>query len=198
MKTPMKRSASLIISSMFLFFGACSDGVTGPDETGPSSLTFAYQGPISGSFAAEQDCQSAGSLVNQTCARGLRYQNPGAVELSGTRLRPGEIADQVYLMIPGQSTGTFAIDASTCPWWDDRCATVFVVLELLNVHGSQARYSCSLHSGTIRVTAASESRAIGEFSGTGVCADREMEADDPPFTITSGRFDVKLVRGTRG
>ena len=105
--------------------------------------------------------------------------------------------DWVDLSIPRQSAGSLTIDTHNCPRWNDECPSVFVVLELLNVNGAQAKYSCHLRTGKILLGSISNTRAKGEFSGIGECLTNTGEIIEG-FRVTNGRFDVNVISGTRG
>ena len=136
-------------------------------------------------------------MLDQTFAYGLRYQNPNTIEIRSVQQRPGNIVDWVDLSIPRQSAGSFTIDTHNCPRWNDECPSVFVVLELLNVNGAQAKYSCRIQTGIILLSSVSNTRAKGEFSGTGDCLTNIGETGEE-FRVTNGRFDVNLISGKRG
>ena len=136
-------------------------------------------------------------MLDQTFAYGLRCQKPNTIEIRSVQQRPGNIVDWVELSMPRQSAGSFPIDANACPWWNDECPSAFVVLELLNVNGAQAKYSCQLETGTILLSSVSKTRAKGEFSGTGDCLTNTGETVEG-FRVTNGRFDVILISGTHG
>jgi hypothetical protein len=108
------------------------------------------------------------------------------------------MVDGVNVRVPSHATGTFTIDGDQCGWWDDTCAGITVFFGLRNANGEQARYSCTMKTGTIRLTTLSATRAVGEFSGSGECLDRDAPQGSPAVTITGGRFDVKLYEARRG
>ncbi len=197
----MKRS-TLLIGMLVLGLAACGDGPNDPKLEEDSSVSFSYHGPISGSFHAEGFPDISKPPLQQTYALGHRYRNPNAIEVSGILQRPGGMVDGVDIRIPRHAPGSSTIDSNACRWWDDGCPNVFLFLELRNVNGAQAKYSCRLETGTIRLTSVSETRAEGEFSGTGQCSERSGVPgeiiDHEGLNITNGRFEVNLVNATRG
>jgi hypothetical protein len=200
----MKTRVALLAGSLLVALGACSDGSGAPLDPGAGEsieMSFSYHGPVSGAFRAEQSCQQ-GSWMSQTCAYGLRYQNPGTLEVRSVAKRPNSSVDWIDVNIPSHGAGSFAIDMSECPWWRYECPAISIVFELPPTHGASAKYSCQLDTGTIRLVAVTDTRASGEFSGAGSCERRnstgEIVETLDGFQITGGRFEVKLVRGSRG
>ena len=81
---------------------------------------------------------------------------------------------------------------NTCSHLYGDCPMVLVGMQAPNTGGEQYKYFCLLEAGTIRVTSLSATRMKGEFSGTGVCHDRDNQIEEAFYTITNGRFDVEL------
>lgn len=178
----------------------CSDGPVDPAAFGPSRVRLSYQGPLVGSYAAEGELQRGKGMLDHTYAYGLRYQNPTALEVRSVVLdAASDRVDWVDIQIPADRPGTYAIDQDRCPRWEAGCAGLFLVLRLPNQEGKQAKYSCTLLTGTIRVATASGRRVQGTFSGAGECIDRDAPegTDHPPVTVTGGEFDVELSSGVR-
>jgi hypothetical protein len=194
MRGPPLRLAPGVLALGVLALSGCGDAV-GPDESGePSSLSFSYEGAgtggtISGTYRVEAEPDPRVELGSQSYAMGRRVRSAGAlVAMSGLQ-RGDALSDFVWVTIPRLSSGSAAVQrdcgASYCP-------EIFVALEVRNEHGSQAKYSCSILEGTVRITGISEHRASGEFSGTGTCLGAPGATDMEQFSITDGRFDVKL------
>lgn len=172
---------------------ACGDGVNDPQPTGPSSVSFSYQGQgeegsISGSYQVEGDPDLSVPSGRQTYAEGRRIRSAGALQVDTNRQRSNDY-DFARVTLPRLSTGSWATDR---PCGTDYCPEIFIALELRRVHGSQARYSCTLESGIVRITSISGTRARGGFSGTGICLGAPGVADLEHFSVSNGRFDVKL------
>lgn len=191
----MKKRLLVLVGS-FLAGAACSDGPAAPGSSEPSA-SFTYQGPLAGTFLAVGKPRLDRTPLSQTYAHGLRYPDPASIEVSSILQRPDNLADALWVNFPRQSAGSVAIDTNTCPAWDDACPSVSVALGLPTGGIGQAKYSCRLETGSIRVASITEDRVTGEFSGRGTCTS-DSGQDIDGFTVTDGRFDVILLAGTRG
>ena len=100
--------------------------------------------------------------------------------------------------MPRQAKGDYSIDEQGCPRFNyDRCSGVFVALDIRNdVNASQARFSCTLQSGSIRISSVSSAHVVGEFAGVGSCITYQGEVVDG-FQLVNGQFDVALRDGLR-
>lgn len=179
---------------------AACDGGLEPEPHGPSRVELQYAGPLTGSFTVEGEIRAGeADMLGNTYAYGLRYDTSPPVEVRANRYDEAtNMADWVQILIPGSTTGTSPIDWNQCQSSEPECASVSLVLQLLHEHGEQARYSCSLMTGTISVTSISSTRAKGTFSGIGGCIDRDAAGGEmPSVQITGGQFDVNLVGGRR-
>lgn len=187
-----RTAAPLLLAAL----AACG-GSDGPAESGPSSirLTYSASGPegvvVQGTYEAQGDPRSPIAPITQTFALGRRSTGEGTLEVMSNVARSSENeADFASVTIPRLTVGSVAIEG-ICP--GETCAAVSLALAVkTNLTFSQARYSCYLDSGTIRVTAISDDRAKGTFSGTGACLAAEGFEDLEQFTITGGTFDVKV------
>ncbi|HEX8431788.1 MAG TPA: hypothetical protein VF625_10885 [Longimicrobium sp.] len=190
------RTPTLILAASILTLAACSDG-PGPSATGDASWTsFTYAGPKSGSFEVMADPDPGRFLLSQTFAFGVTHPDDSGITIQSVLQRPGGRADWMTIEIPTRTAGVVTIDSESCPAWQAGCPNVFVAFDLPTGEDGAALYSCRLATGTMRVTAVTAERAAGEFSGTGTCF-VEGRDDEPPFSITGGRFDVKLAAGAR-
>jgi hypothetical protein len=191
-----RAAAPLLLAAL-----AACDG-EGPSETaGASSIQFAYsgsgpEGTIQGTYQAHGDPALTVPPITQTYALGRRDSGEEMLEvLSNVARNPQKQADFAWVTVPRLTAGSVAIDG-ICP--GEVCPAVSLALEVsTDVAVSQAKYSCVLESGTIRITEISNSRAKGTFSGTGSCLGRPGTADLDQFSITGGTFDVK-VRDVQG
>lgn len=102
-----------------------------------------------------------------------------------------QTADFAGVVIPRVSAGSVEIDGM-CP--GELCPEVSLALEVRTDDVfDQARYSCSLEDGTIRIESISGGRAKGTFSGTGRCTGQPGTEDLDEFAITGGTFNVKVI-----
>jgi len=191
------KQISLALCALALSLTACSDGILDVEENEPSAVSFEFAGAGLGSFSARGDLQPNRPLIDQTFAAGRRFGSPDAIEVHGFAPRAGNVVDWIDIKIPTPGIRSYAIDATTCHWSDDTCPTVFVVLEMATGSGAQAKYSCQLQTGSIRVRSLTSTRVQGEFSGAGSCLEN-TGAFAEEFTVSNGRFDVKLASATRG
>jgi hypothetical protein len=176
---------------------ACGDGPTGSDETGPSSIRFTYsgsgpQGTVQGTYQAEGEPSFPVPPITQTYALGQRVSRESTLRvISNVAHAQQQTADFAWVTIPRLTVGSAPIEG-TCP--GETCASVTLALEVAtNLSVDQAKYSCHLDSGTIRITSISDGRAKGTFSGSGSCLGEPGTEDLEGFSITGGTFDVKVI-----
>lgn len=186
-------AAPLLLAAL----AACGDGPAGSD--GRSSVRFSYTGSgpeatIQGTYQAEGDPNLLVPPLTQSYAMGRRDTSEGLLDVLSNVARNAENeADFSEVTIPRLTVGTVAIDG-ICP--GETCAAVSLALVVsTNVAFSQARYSCALHTGSIRINDISDGRAKGTFSGTGSCLAGPGYEDLDEFSITGGTFDVKVREG---
>ena len=132
--------------------------------------------------------------LHQTFAQGRREGGVAAgFEVLAVQRHAGNLADVVTVGGLPQGAGTYAVDDAHCARTEPRCPGVLVALEIpTDVNVAQALASCTLKTGSIRITAWTSARATGEFSGAGVCLTRDGRTLDG-FRVTNGRFDVALT-----
>ena len=187
-----RAAAPLLLAAL----AACGgDGPTG--SSGQSSVHLRYggsgnQGTINGTYQAEGDPSLTLPPITQTYALGQRVTGQTTLRVvSNVARSTQQTADFSWVTIPRLTVGSVAING-TCPGED--CAAVSLALEVsTSVAVSQAKYSCALDNGTIRITEIGDGRAKGTFSGTGRCLGRPGTEDLDQFTITDGTFDVKVI-----
>lgn len=186
-------AAPLLLAAL----AACGEGDDGigPGNTGPSSVAFGYtgsgpQGSIQGTYQAMGDPDRLVPQLTQTYALGQRVASEGVLRVTSNVARAGQRADFSWITIPRLTVGAVAIDG-TCP--GETCAAVSLAIDVSSVGVSQAKYSCALDSGTLRIFSIREGRAVGEFSGTGSCLGAPGTADLDEFSISGGTFDVKVI-----
>jgi hypothetical protein len=182
----MKPRILLAALPLAVLSAACDDP-SGPGEAQDESrVAISYSGAVAGTFAAEGE-YTPGTVPNtQTFSIGTRRVD-GTVEVTAYSQRGGARFDLASITLPDAAVGERAVEL--CP--GETCNSVSLALDLGQANGSQAAQSCHLQTGTIRVTALSETRVSGTVSGSGFCVPREG-GDDVPFQITSGTFDVEL------
>lgn len=197
----LARTAARLAATPLLLaaLAACSDddGI-GPGENGqPSNIAFAYSGSgpeatIQGTYQAMGDPPRTGPLITETFALGQRVASKGALRVMSNAAQPAQsTANFAQVTITRLEVGSVAING-TCP--GETCNGVSLAIEVsTNVAVSQARYSCALETGTIRITSIRNGRAQGDFTGTGSCLGRPGTADLDQFSITGGTFDVKVI-----
>jgi hypothetical protein len=183
-------AAALLLAAL----AACSDS-TGPGGQADASridITYSGSGPdgvLQGTYAAQGDPRLGSDPIGQTYAVGQRAVELGVIEVVSGR-RHGNEVDVAFVTIPLLQVGTVQIDRDCDA---DACAAVLLALDMGLAQGSQARYSCVLHTGTVRITALTDERVRGDFTGTGACFGREEGEQIEDFSISAGTFDVKLM-----
>ena len=193
--TKMKISARLAAPLLLAALAAC-DNPAGGEGTPVSNVRVVYggsnnQGTVSGRYEARGEARAGTAPILQTYALGQRYTDDGHIlVLSNVKHSGEDVADFTWITIPRLTEGTVTIDG-ICP--GENCASVSLALETGTVGVSQAKYSCSLDAGTIRITSVTATRVKGDFSGTGFCVGAPGTADLDQFSIAEGTFDVVLI-----
>lgn len=174
---------------------ACSEPALVGPGLGTPIVSFSYGGPISGAFEAGGYPSFDVSPLGQTFAQGRRYRSPDGFDVLSTRFR-GSSADFVTIEIPRIEAGTFTIGGS-CDLESLDCPAVGIALQIpTTTTVGQARYSCELSSGTIRLATVTTETIAGTFSGRGSCiTDTGDELEN--FVVSDGRFEVGVVEATR-
>lgn len=153
----------------------------GPTEVF-GTLGFTYTGGLSGTFVA------AGSLMQSDpddWVAGMRVNH--GIDIRAQIPRGGAAIDIVVVVIPRLTAGSSTITA-TCT--SGTCADVIATFGQSTSTAAFLR-GCFLESGTITITAISDTRASGAFEGTGTCLDEAGGASS--FVVTGGQFDVLFV-----
>lgn len=195
--TKMKISARLAAPLLLAALAACDDNPAGSGGTPVSNVHVVYGGSnnqgttVDGTYEARGEARAGTAPILQTYALGQRFADDGHIlVLSNVKHGGADVADFTWITIPRLTEGSVAIDG-ICP--GENCAAVSLALEVGTVGVSQAKYSCSLDAGTIRVRAVTETRVKGDFSGTGFCIGAPGTADLDQFSIAEGTFDVVLI-----
>lgn len=194
--TNMKISARVAALPLLAALAACDNNPAGGGET-VSNVHVVYGGSnhqgttLNGRYEARGEARAGTAPIQQTYALGQRFTDDGHIlVLSNVKHGGEDVADFTWITIPRLTEGSVTIDG-ICP--GENCAAVSLALEVGTVGVSQAKYSCSLDAGTIRVTAVTETRVKGDFSGTGFCIGAPGTADLDQFSIAEGTFDVVLI-----
>jgi hypothetical protein len=151
-----------------------------------NTVSLAYTGGVTGSFAASGTFNSTAAPSTQTFAFST-VGTDGTLEVVAYRQRGGNRFDFATITVPDAAVGNVAVDV--CP--GETCASVSLALDVGQAAGSIATHSCRVETGTIRVTALSATRATGTVTGTGVCLPGNGGASIP-FQLTSGSFNVQV------
>ena len=151
-----------------------------------NTVSLAYTGGVSGSFAASGTFDSTAPPHTQTFAFSS-VDADGTLEVVAYRQRGGNRFDFATITVPDAAVGDVAVDV--CP--GETCASVSLALDVGQATGSVATHTCRVETGTIRITALSGTRATGTVSGTGVCLPGTGVASIP-LQLTSGSFSVQV------
>lgn len=178
------RLRPLALVSCALALAACDS----PSDPEPMSLVaFNYAGPVAGAYRAEGGLRGGTSALNQT---GTLAGREGAAVAMVAVVRRGENrADWLTISLPRLTPGSLPISTGCIPATE--CAQVAVTFGLTNFQGPVADHTCVLASGTIQLAELADTRARGEFSGSGWCLGPDG-ARVEGFQITGGVFDVPL------
>ncbi|HST63175.1 MAG TPA: hypothetical protein VLK84_30980 [Longimicrobium sp.] len=189
------RTAAL--SLLLAALAACGDNDGPTESAGASTIRFSYsgsgpEGSVQGTYEAQGDPSLAGAQITQTFAIGQRVASQTAFRVLSNVAHPAQqTADFADVTIPRLDVGSAEIDG-VCP--GELCPEVSLALEVQTTGVfDQAKYSCYLYEGRIRLNSISDNRAKGTFSGTGRCLGQEGTADLDQFIITGGTFDVKVI-----
>jgi hypothetical protein len=167
----------------------CGDS-TEPDA---STLSFSYTG-------AGATTATTFSATGEIPANINLAPTPGSSPWAAGGVDPSSNYSTVFAVMPMTSTtwhlfgigvtrktvGTSSIDAN-CDDESTNCTGVFMFLG--NPDGDDFQYFCALTSGSVTITAITDSRIAGTFSGNGFC---EQDFVETPFTIANGQFSVAI------
>lgn len=191
--TNMKISARLAAPLLLAALAACDNPAGGGESVSAVQIVYggsSNQGTVNGTYEARGEARTGTPPIQQTYALGHRYAADGYIDVISNEKHAGDVADFAWITIPRLTAGTVDIDG-ICP--GENCASVSLALEVGTTGVSQARYSCSLDDGIIRVTSVTETRVKGDFSGTGFCVGAPGTPDLDQFSIAEGTFDVRLI-----
>jgi hypothetical protein len=184
----------LLLSALFgaLATPACRDGGTDPSAGESGTVSFTY---VAGSQSRSYTASGAVSLSGGSA----QFGTWAVAGRSGSELlvmafveRTGSRGDGFFLYLPqvnGPRTDAFTEECGNDP--DAICPYVSLVTGMMLGDDDSFTRSCALESGTVTVTAISDGRVRGTFSGTGECFVAATDADEA-FRITNGTFDVPV------
>lgn len=191
-----RRARTAVLSLLVAALAACGDDPSGPgDGAGSTRFSFRGTGPV-GTVEGIYDAEGAPSFpvppVTQTYALGQRISGEHTLRIvSNVAYSAQQTADFAWVTIPRLTVGSVQIDG-ICP--GESCASVKVALQVSTAGTfDQAKYSCDLYDGVIRINSISEGRATGTFSGTGRCLGEPGTEDLDSFAVTGGTFDVRVI-----
>jgi hypothetical protein len=184
----------LLAAATLLLLGCGGDSPTQPIDTG-GTISFSYSGAISGSFSASGTLRLGSNQQPEFGSWAAGGRGPdNALVVTGLQPRTDQRGNAVALFVPA-ATGpaTFPISPN-CAFPDDMCPAVVLVTNAL-VTGTEPSFDrlCLVLTGSITVTAVSQERARGNFSGAGTCFDSQTATPTGLFLVTNGVFDVPLV-----
>lgn len=186
----MKPRILLAALPLAALLAACDDP-SGPGQAEDESrIDISYTGGVSGTFSAQGDPRLTSAPNTQTFAIGHSYPE-GWFEVIAYSQAGGNRFSVATVTVPGVVVGQAVAIDRLCA--EDICADVTIGLDMGQANGSVAAHTCSLETGTIRVTALTATRASGTMSGSGFC-NPGGGGDRVPFQITSGSFDVDVMQ----
>jgi hypothetical protein len=191
----MKSATRLFVFPLLagaVFAAGCSDkgSPMDPDEGTIGSMSYAYEGDITGSFSASGRVPAT-SPEGKTWAFAMREGNSGPMLVEASRQLQNNRYDHTLLAIHGSAPGTYAINGDC---GEEDCTGVLVFFGMETGDDADFDRMCTLSSGSITVASASNGRARGSFSGEGTCigfAGDEMMLES--FSVRNGQFDTPLA-----
>jgi hypothetical protein len=192
------RLRSILFLALAIALGAsCGDGdSTGPEDPESGSLSFSYSGAFSGTYdvsgAARFD--ATGFPTYGTWAVGGRDTNTDDLAVAAFRARTAPRGDLFALLVPSVTgPGTIAICDSLMDFDCDVAVALAFNIDVQNDADPDQPF-CILNAGTIEMRSLAPDRAVGGFSGTGVCFAGPTD-EARAFAVSDGSFDVPLVAG---
>lgn len=181
-----------IIPFAALLVAACSGSGPDPVYPGLDFVSFDYSafgGRPGGSFLAAGDQVPEGvriALGDWAAAQVPRSPSEPMV-LVGSRSAGGGRYDLLVIYLPRGVRAGASVDAVLMCEAAPNCAQVEIAFGLASWPGTP-EVGCAMRSGQVRITARTERRLFGTFSGTAECAG--AAAGD--MQITGAAFDVPL------
>lgn len=190
----MRHTRIAIIAALSLLAACGSDSATNVvDGAISGNLAFNYTGGGGGTFSATGGITSAAlasSPFTTTWAAGAKEASDNSTTILANLPRTSTTSDLTVIIVKAQTTGTFNIDLNCVETPTSTCSDVsFFVAQ--SGGGQTFTSGCSLTSGSITVTTLSSTKAVGSFSGSGICFTQAGATS--AWVVTNGTFNVPLL-----
>jgi hypothetical protein len=171
---------------------ACGES-TSPDD---STLSFTYTGATATNATTFSATGTIPPGLSESNSVGTTAWAAGAVEpaanasfVIGVVPKTSTTWDFAAIAIDRKTVGTSSIDVNCDTETATDCTGVAVFFNFQG-DGDTYQYLCVLATGSVSITAVSDTHIAGTFSGSGSCFNA-LDAETP-FTITNGAFNVEL------
>lgn len=185
----------LLLALAVTLAGGCGGDSTGPrvDDPTSGSLSFSYSGAFSGTYSVSGavSFDAAGFPEYGTWAVGGLGVTTNQLSVAAFRAGTAPRGDLFALVVP---LVTVPVDIPICDSFTQPDCEVAVALAFNIDPASEAAADqpfCILTAGSIEVRSLTPDRAVGGFSGTGVCFTGPSE-EVRAFAVSDGSFDVPL------
>ncbi|MBW3569573.1 MAG: hypothetical protein KY467_00580 [Gemmatimonadetes bacterium] len=195
----MRATALKLVVCATLLLGACDGGPSEPAFVPEGSLSFAYQGPISGSYEATGVMEVQAGTLPQPVTGATAYRQDQLVNLLAFRAQSATRGD-AFLMLLGQvaGTGQVSLDPIACQQQVlEGCRIGFFVpdVEVTQLQGPElpaglleSAYVMVL--GAVNVTTRTDRRIKGTFQGAAFRGGEQSLQN--VLAISNGRFDLPV------
>ena len=191
MKTGML-AAALTAATVALV--GCKDSTGNNTPIASGSIAFSYTGARTGTFSTSGAvlAQNGGGFVKQQFATAVKFTDPGQSSIGIIGYLPVTAAtgNEVIFAFPSSGVGQTLALTETCA--TAGCAIGLIVFDTNPDLQEDNSVPFFLNSGTLQVSAVSNDRITGTFSGTAADIDGETT-----ITVTNGSFDLPLVDQSR-
>jgi hypothetical protein len=172
----------------------CKDSTGNNTPIAAGSLAFSYTGAHSGTYSTSGAvvAKSGGGFAKQQFATAVKFNDPGqsSIGIIGYLPVTASTGNEVIFAFPASGVGQTLVLTDNCT--GTGCALGLVVFDTnpdLQEDNSEPFF---LTTGTLQVSAISNGRITGTFSGTA-----EDLAGIQTITVTNGTFDLPLVDQSR-
>lgn len=197
MRTLRKLPVLSVLAATLFTVGCGGDSGTGPEDNVIGSLSFNYvDGTTSSSYSASgqvQMDQSGEAQFGTWAAGGRPFTNELVVAAFRARTAPRGDVSVIYLP-SAAAAGTVTINETCFDNNDMDCPVMYLVLNTPITDGASFDRICVLLNGSVSISAISNQRAQGTFSGQGVCVNAQF-SNPTLFTVNNGTFNVPIVQG---
>jgi hypothetical protein len=191
MKTGML-AAALTAATVALV--GCKDSTGNNTPIASGSIAFSYTGAHTGTYSTSGAvvAKSGGGFAKQQFATAVKFNDPGQNSIGIIGYLPTTVntGNEVIFAFPASGVGQTLVLTDNCT--STGCALGLIVFDTNPDVQEDSSEPFFLTSGTLQVSAISNGRITGTFSGTA-----EDLAGIQTLTVTGGTFDLPLVDQSR-